>query len=97
MDLLKNRQRTIDSLVLPHSTVDGLRRHHPDLTDDEAWLVAAGLRQWYGVARLAGSRPVSMPSRVVDDLWHEHLTCTRDYAQFCRRSFGRFRHHHSPA
>jgi hypothetical protein len=34
-----------------------------------------------------------MPSRVVDDLWHEMLLHTRDYAAFCDAAIGRFLHH----
>ena len=36
---------------------------------------------------------LSMPSTVVDDLWHEMLLHTRDYAVFCDAAFGRFLHH----
>jgi hypothetical protein len=41
----------------------------------------------------SGFRPVGMPSRVVDDLWHEFICDTRAYASFCQRAFGRFFHH----
>lgn len=34
-----------------------------------------------------------MPSILVDDLWHEMLLHTRDYAAFCDAAFGRFLHH----
>jgi hypothetical protein len=34
-----------------------------------------------------------MPSVVVDDLWHELVLHTRDYADFCDAAFGRFLHH----
>jgi hypothetical protein len=34
-----------------------------------------------------------MPSPVVDDLWHEMLLHTRDYAAFCDAAIGRFLHH----
>lgn len=34
-----------------------------------------------------------MPSRLVDDMWHELLLHTRDYAAFCDAAFGRFLHH----
>lgn len=33
------------------------------------------------------------PSQVVDDAWHEVILCTREYAELCRREFGRFVHH----
>ena len=34
------------------------------------------------------------PSHTVDLAWHEFILCTRLYADFCRRHFGRFIHHH---
>ena len=43
-----------------------------------------------------GSGPdlrASMPSRVVDEAWHEFITFTRAYDTFCQRAFGRFLHH----
>ena len=33
-----------------------------------------------------------MPSQVTDDLWHEFILYTRNYEDFCRRAFGRFRY-----
>lgn len=52
-----------------------------------------GLRQWFTVLRKAGDRPVAMPSRAVDEAWHEFILDTRRYDAFCRRAFGRFVHH----
>lgn len=31
--------------------------------------------------------------QVIDEIWHAHILCTRDYADFCARQFGRFMHH----
>ena len=31
--------------------------------------------------------------QVIDEVWHAHILCTRDYADFCARHFGRFIHH----
>ncbi|MGQ0774844.1 MAG: hypothetical protein ACT4NY_10570 [Pseudonocardiales bacterium] len=36
---------------------------------------------------------LSMPSKLVDDMWHEMVLHTRDYAAFCDTAFGRFLHH----
>jgi hypothetical protein len=30
---------------------------------------------------------------VVDEIWHAHILCTRDYADFCATRFGCFIHH----
>ena len=37
-----------------------------------------------------------MPSRIADDLWHEFILYTKQYAEFCRLAFGEF-FHHTPA
>ena len=34
-----------------------------------------------------------MPSVIVDEMWHELVLHTRDYAQFCDAAFVRFLHH----
>jgi hypothetical protein len=34
-----------------------------------------------------------MPSRVVDDLWHQFILDTREYERFCKLAFGGFFHH----
>ena len=31
--------------------------------------------------------------QVIDEIWHAHILCTRDYADFCARRFGEFIHH----
>lgn len=70
-----------------------LRLKHPDLGAPSITLIEAATRQWF---RLLARRPkarLSMPSRVVDDLWHEMLLHTRDYAAFCDAAIGRFVHH----
>eukprot|EP00611_Tribonema_gayanum_P023402 TRINITY_DN4910_c0_g2_i2.p1 TRINITY_DN4910_c0_g2~~TRINITY_DN4910_c0_g2_i2.p1 ORF type:complete len:288 (-),score=111.32 TRINITY_DN4910_c0_g2_i2:388-1251(-) len=33
------------------------------------------------------------PSTYVDDAWHCHIICTREYAAFCERHFGSYVHH----
>ena len=41
----------------------------------------------------AKKKNVAMPSRVVDDAWHEFILFTKSYNSFCKRGFGRFLHH----
>ncbi|WP_062976348.1 glycine-rich domain-containing protein [Nocardia flavorosea] len=59
-------------------------------------LVATGLRQWLRCcgAALADDQVIGMPSRAVDEAWHGFILCTRRYADFCERAYGRFLHHH---
>jgi len=87
------REAYIRSFVLPQGLFERLRRHHPQLTAKDCQLVAQGLRQFFLAHLKSGRRFVSMPSQVVDDLWHELILYTRHYQVFCQRAFGRFLHH----
>lgn len=90
------REQHIREFNLPPGLFDKLRMHHPHLTQKDCQLVAQGLRQFFMTYLKSGRQFVSMPSQVVDDLWHEFILYTRDYKTFCHHAFGRFLHH-SPA
>lgn len=90
---LARRAEYIRSFAFPPRIFDKLAERHPHLDRKDRQLVAQGLRQFF-LAYLQSRRQfVSMPSQVADDLWHEFILYTRNYAQFCRHAFGRFLHH----
>ncbi len=93
VDLFGSKRRIAKHAVPPTAATHELLRQHPRLTGADVARVVDGLRQWYLVVQLACGRPLAMPSRVVDELWHSHIICTRDYAGFCREAFSRFLHH----
>ncbi len=37
---------------------------------------------------------VLTPALIVDYAWHEFILCTKSYAAFCDKKFGKFIHHH---
>lgn len=80
----------------PPGLLDKLSQKHPELQRKETALVSSGLRQFFLAYLMSGQRFVSMPSQVVDDLWHEFILYTREYKAFCNNAFGGFLHH-SPA
>jgi len=86
------RERFIRDFALPKGLLDRLAKRRPELALKDRVLVARGLRQFF-LACLRSGRYVSMPSQVVDDLWHEFILYTRGYEHFCRQAFGRFLHH----
>jgi len=90
------REAFIRSEPLPRGLFERLRVKHPQLTQKDCHLVGRGLRQFFLAYLKSGLQPVTMPSQVVDDLWHEMILHTRAYETFCRRAFGSFLHH-SPA
>ncbi|ROL69182.1 hypothetical protein BK634_15605 [Pseudomonas chlororaphis] len=87
------REAHIREFVLPPRLFEPLRAQHPHLNLKDCQLVAQGLRQFFLAYLKSGQRYVSMPSQVVDDLWHEFILHTRDYDEFCRKAFGQFLHH----
>src|SRR5215210_5463662 len=91
----KRRQRRFieEKYEFPPPLADKLRKHHPRLREDEVTQVLDGLRQWFVAALYAGGEMIGMPSRVVDDAWHEFILMTRAYSEFCDKAFGKYLHH----
>jgi hypothetical protein len=88
-----SRQRFLDQFEMPAAVVERAFSKHPELTPEQIRLVRQGLQQYFRICVAAGDRFVSMPSQVVDDLWHAFILFTRQYEQFCRRAFGGYLHH----
>jgi hypothetical protein len=49
-------------------------------------------KKFIGLARLY-REPLGMPSKKVDDVWHQFILFTRDYFGFCDRFYGQYFHH----
>ncbi|HWM55238.1 MAG TPA: hypothetical protein VNO20_07615 [Solirubrobacterales bacterium] len=70
-----------------------VRRRYPDL-DDPGWKLAErGLREWFICCAWRGRAVLGMPSRVVDEAWHEFLLDSIAYITFCDVAFGAYLHH----
>lgn len=87
------REQYIRSYVFPLSLLSKLRKNHGHLAEKDYFLVARALRQFFIVKVRADNALIGMPSKVVDDLWHEFILDTRAYAKFCNHAFGKFFHH----
>ena len=87
------RAEHIRTFILPPGLYERLRLHHPHLSMKDCHLAGAGLRQFFMAYLKSNQRYVSMPSQVVDDLWHEFILYTRHYDAFCQTAFGSFLHH----
>jgi uncharacterized membrane protein YgcG len=83
----------IDSYDFPSSVRQRLRLKYPNLATESIELIEAATRQWFRILARHPQTRLSMPSLMVDDMWHELLLHTRDYAAFCDAAFGRFLHH----
>ena len=95
--LRKNRQtrqlRFIQNYKMPKPIVDRFREKYPKLSSEDATLVSKALMEYFYLCNMAYGKMVSMPSRVVDDLWHEFLLFSSAYESFCKKAFGRLLHH----
>ena len=87
------REEFIRSYVFPSSTLAVLAKSHPHIDENDQLRVAEALREFFLVRLRVGDRLIGMPSRVVDDLWHEFILDTREYERFCKLAFGGFFHH----
>ncbi len=87
------RSRYIRTYSFPTGLLDRFGAAYPALTARDRHRVARALRQFFLAYLKSGYQFVSMPSRVVDDLWHEFILYTRHYQAFCDQAFGRFLHH----
>lgn len=83
----------IRTYMFPTGLLERLVKLRPELSLKDRQLVARALRQYFLVYLKSGYRHVSMPSQVVDDLWHEFILYTKHYEQFCNKAFGRYMHH----
>ena len=93
----RERARFIDQYRFPDELRRRLSQGRPLLTPKQLDLVLTGLRQYFLACLAAQHRPIAkqvgMPSKAVDDAWHEFIVMTREYADFCTKAFGRYLHH----
>lgn len=87
------REKLIDNYAFPQTLTTRLLERYPHLTEQDAMLVIAALRDYFHICNSAGKRMVSMPSQAVDVVWHEFILFTRKYERFCNQAVGRFLHH----
>ena len=93
---LSQRRNFIRHYRFPPGLLLKLQRTHPQIEAKHYALAAQALRQFFLAYLLSNKQNVAMPSRLADDLWHEFILYTRQYAEFCRLAFGSF-FHHTPA
>lgn len=87
------RERHIRTFQLPRGLFHKLGERRPEVDPKYHALVAQALRQYFLCHLSSGMKFVSMPSKVVDDLWHEFILYTREYHAFCKAAFGGYMHH----
>ncbi|WP_171014173.1 hypothetical protein [Chitinivorax sp. B] len=89
----KRRLQFIQQYQFPGSLLQRFKQQRPELSEQQVRQVEAGLRQYFRMTLQSGRKLVAMPSRIVDELWHEFILFTRNYQSFCKQAFGYFLHH----
>jgi uncharacterized membrane protein YgcG len=98
--LLARRRRTarkaeayIASYKFPAHISRRAIRRTPQL-DETSWeMVEQGLREWFVCCAWRGRTVLGMPSRLVDEAWHEFILDSLSYTRFCDTAFGGYLHH----
>jgi hypothetical protein len=93
----EKRATFIRSYTFPFALRDKLRGKYPQLDGDQLDQVMQALKQYFLICHEAGAAggrsSVGMPSKVVDEAWHEFILMSREYSEFCNTAFGRYLHH----
>lgn len=94
---LEQRATFINAYRFPASLRGKLVFKYSQLTTEQIDQVIKGLRQFFLVCLSAnvvnGGAAVGMPSKVVDELWHQFILMSREYSEFCDQAFGKYLHH----
>lgn len=92
-----SRHSFLQRYTFPHALQDKLKERHPTLSDADVDQVLEGLRQFFGLCQHADAvhkgRSFGMPSKIVDDAWHELILMTQEYTRLCDGAFGGYLHH----
>lgn len=61
--------------------------------NDVKFLVAEEeLKKYFGLMKRT-NKPLAIPSKMVDDIWHAFILFTPQYVSFCNNEFGEYIHH----
>lgn len=95
--LKSEREAFIRGYPFPIQLRQKLSMLNPHWEGEQMQLALRALRQYFLVCLAADAagrgKPVGMPSRAVDQAWHEFILMSRHYTEFCRHAFGRYLHH----
>ena len=87
----KSRRRFIETYEFPKALQIKLQEELGDTRTAD--IALEGLRSWYLAYLYADGRLIGMPSKAVDEAWHEMILMTREYTWFCQQAFGHYLHH----
>lgn len=91
----ESSRETLMDRVLGYEHPEFLRRlqHKLDLTPEQAEEMFSDLKKFLYLCGTAKVTYGMVPSKPIDNAWHEFIIYTRDYIAFCKQFFGEYIHH----
>ena len=83
------RERFVREGPLPLILKRKLREAYPGMSNKDSDLVERGLRQFFFACVRSGTKPVAMPSKVVEQMWRGFATDAAVYERWSQMAFGR--------
>ncbi|UTW59579.1 hypothetical protein KFE96_04530 [Kordiimonas sp. SCSIO 12603] len=77
----------------PEHVKKKLSEQYPELSNSDINTVFSALKDYFIIHKVEKKKGIAMPSKIVDDAWHEFILSTREYESFCKKGLGRFIHH----
>lgn len=91
---LSERLCFIQTVEFPPGALARVALAFPEFGPPELALCERGFRQYASACALEGAGSgVAMPSKAIDELWHQLMLHSRFYEEFCHKAFGEFLHH----
>lgn len=91
--LLEKRINYILSTPLPASLWLSRSLRYRPFNAHQKQLIEDGLRDYFILHALFPTKPLAMPSELVDKLWHAFILDTKAYQSYCQHAFGKLFHH----
>ena len=92
----KSHKQKLDFILstpFPHKLWQSQNLKRLNLSVSERTMVNEGLRDFFLLHALKPKKPLCMPSKYVDELWHAFILDTRSYQEYCQAAFGKPLHH----
>ena len=72
----------VTTYEFPETVREGVAKSYCKLSDEELDMVLSGLRQFFVVCGKNNLRWCMMPSKVIDEAWHQFILNTKEYQFF---------------
>ncbi|KZX78733.1 hypothetical protein A3715_19860, partial [Oleiphilus sp. HI0009] len=89
----KMRLKKIDDEKFPLALIVKFQSENPEYSDNDILKITEGLKDYFRLCLLNEGKTIEMPSRCVDDLWHQFILFTKDYHIYTKNIFDKYLHH----